>query len=96
MNITLHELQDERQRLTKDFDELKNKIQKVEVDLGAMKGNLNAINGAVQFATNLMHVNRDEVLPVALYTEDEPALVSPAYKTFEVIDEEELLPEFED
>jgi type I restriction enzyme S subunit len=31
-----------------------------------------------QFATNLMHVNRDEVLPVALYTDDEPALVSPA------------------
>jgi type I restriction enzyme S subunit len=33
------------------------------------------------FATNLMHVNRDEVLPIALYTDDEPALVSPAYKT---------------
>lgn len=47
-----------------------------------------------QFATNLMHVNRDEVLPVALYAEDEPALVSPAYITFEVIDENELLPEF--
>lgn len=47
-----------------------------------------------QFATNLMHVNRDEVLPVALYIEDEPALVSPAYITFEVIDENELLPEF--
>lgn len=47
-----------------------------------------------QFATNLMHVNRDEVLPVALYTDDEPALVSPAYKTFEVIDENELLPEY--
>src|SRR5680860_155125 len=47
-----------------------------------------------QFATNLMHVNRDEVLPVALYTSDEPALVSPAYITFEVIDENELLPEF--
>ncbi len=47
-----------------------------------------------QFATNLMHVNRDEVLPVALYTDDEPALVSPAYVTFEVIDESELLPEF--
>ena len=47
-----------------------------------------------QFATNLMHVNRDEVLPVALFTEDEPALVSPAYITFEVIDENELLPEF--
>jgi tRNA-binding EMAP/Myf-like protein len=64
MNITLHELQDERQRLTKDFDELKNKIQKVEVDLGAMKGNLNAINGAVQFATNLINMatNKEVVL----------------------------------
>lgn len=47
-----------------------------------------------QFATNLMHVNRDEVLPVALYTDDEPAIVSPAYITFEIIDESELLPEF--
>lgn len=47
-----------------------------------------------QFATNLMHVNRDEVLPVSLYTFDEPALVSPAYSTFEVIDENVLLPEF--
>ena len=47
-----------------------------------------------QFATKLMHVNRDEVLPVALYTDEKPALVSPAYKTFEVIDENELLPEF--
>jgi type I restriction enzyme S subunit len=47
-----------------------------------------------QFATNLMHVNRDEVLPVALYTNEEPALISPAYITFEVIDDSELLPEF--
>ncbi len=47
-----------------------------------------------QFATNLMHVNRDEVLPVALYTDEKLALVSPAYKTFEVIDVNELLPEF--
>jgi len=47
-----------------------------------------------QFATNLMHVNRDEVLPVALYSGEQPALISPAYKTFEVIDEAELLPEF--
>ncbi len=47
-----------------------------------------------QFATNLMHVNRDEVLPVALYTDDNPALISPAYIIFEVLDETELLPEF--
>ncbi len=47
-----------------------------------------------QFATNIMHVNRDEILPVALYQNDEPAIVSPAYMTFEVKDENELLPEF--
>ena len=32
-----------------------------------------------KFACNPMHVGRDERLPVALYTEDEPAIVSPAY-----------------
>lgn len=47
-----------------------------------------------QFATNIMHVNRDEILPVALYRNEEPAIVSPAYMTFEVINENELLPEF--
>jgi type I restriction enzyme S subunit len=47
-----------------------------------------------QFATNLMHVNRDEVLPVALYQSAEPAIVSPAYITFEVKDDSELLPEY--
>ncbi len=47
-----------------------------------------------QFATNIMHVNRDEILPVALFQNVEPAIVSPAYMTFEVIDENELLPEF--
>ena len=47
-----------------------------------------------QFATNIMHVNRDEILPVGLYENDEPAIVSPAYMTFEVNDENELMPEF--
>jgi type I restriction enzyme S subunit len=41
-----------------------------------------------------MHVDRDEVLPVALYQNSELAIVSPAYMTFEVIDENILLPEF--
>jgi type I restriction enzyme S subunit len=47
-----------------------------------------------QFATNIMHVNRDEILPVALYQNEEPAIVSPAYMTFEVKDENILLSEF--
>lgn len=47
-----------------------------------------------RFACNLMHVNRDEVLPVALYTEYTPAIISPAYPMFEVNDNKELLPDY--
>ena len=39
-----------------------------------------------KFACNPMHVGRDERLPVALYDEEEPAIVSPAYFMFEIID----------
>lgn len=46
------------------------------------------------FACNIMHVGRDERLPIALYQEEEPAIVSPAYKTFEVLDQNEILPEY--
>ena len=34
------------------------------------------------FACNIMHVGRDEKLPIALYKSKIPALVSPAYKVF--------------
>lgn len=39
-----------------------------------------------KFACNPMHVGRDERLPVALYDEEKPTIVSPAYFMFEVID----------
>ena len=39
-----------------------------------------------KFSCNPMHVGRDERLPVALYDEEEPAIVSPAYFMFEIID----------
>ena len=47
-----------------------------------------------RFACNPMHVGRDKVLPVALYTKETPAIVSPAYFTFEVINDQEVLPEY--
>ena len=40
-----------------------------------------------KFACNPMHVGRDERLPVALYEDETPALVSPAYYMFQIIDE---------
>jgi len=47
-----------------------------------------------QFAMNLMHVGRDEKLPISFYTEDDPAILSPAYLIFEVLDKKILLPEY--
>ena len=47
-----------------------------------------------RFACNPMHVGRDGRLPVARYTNDVPAIVSPAYFMFEVVDESIIEPEF--
>lgn len=46
-----------------------------------------------QFACNIMHVGRDEQIPIALYIEDTPAIISPAYLVF-VVKNDRLLPEF--
>jgi type I restriction enzyme, S subunit len=45
------------------------------------------------FACNVMHVGRDERIPIAFYTDDEPAIISPAYFMFTIVGDE-LLPEF--
>ena len=47
-----------------------------------------------QFACNLMHVGRDECFPIALHRDVKPIIVSPAYFSFEVKDESEILSEF--
>ena len=47
-----------------------------------------------QFACNLMHVGRDEKIPMAMLTVDNPIIVSPAYFVFEITKTEELLPEY--
>lgn len=47
-----------------------------------------------KFACNPMHVGRDERLPVALYADDDPAIVSPAYFMFEIIDKSVLDSEY--
>ena len=45
------------------------------------------------FACNVMHVGRDERIPIAFYIDDEPSIISPAYVMF-AIKGDELLPEF--
>ena len=48
----------------------------------------------MQFACNLMHVGRDEKIPMAMHVEDNPIIVSPAYFVFEVVEPNVLLPEY--
>ena len=45
-----------------------------------------------QFACSLMQVSRDHRIPIAMYEDDAPAIMSPAYVMFEVSRPEELLP----
>ncbi|MBI9040212.1 restriction endonuclease subunit S [Lutibacter sp.] len=47
-----------------------------------------------QFAYSAMQVGRDETIRLALYTENEPAIISPAYLVIESKDENELLSEY--
>ncbi len=63
--------------------------------------NLNGVDMSVykvlrneQLACKLMSVGRDEKLPVDLYKDNQPALVSSAYYVFEPKDKEVLLPEY--
>ena len=47
-----------------------------------------------QFAYSSMQTGRDETIRIALYKFDEPAIISPAYSVFEIIDQNQLLPDF--
>lgn len=47
-----------------------------------------------QFAYSAMQVGRDETIRLALYSEEKPAIISPAYLVIEVKDKKEFLPEY--
>ena len=64
MAIDLATLQEEKVLLQKDFEEMTKNIRKVEVDLGQMKANLNAINGAIQQVNKLIGMAGGEANPV--------------------------------
>ena len=89
---------DERNRSSEVSDLLGININKSYIPTVANMTDLDLTNYKIvrknRFACNIMHVGRDERLPVSLYTQDIPALVSPAYTVFESIDEEDILPEY--
>ena len=48
------------------------------------------------FAVSLMQVSRDQRIPVAIQTEYDAAIMSPAYPIFRVKNEKEIIPEYLD
>lgn len=47
-----------------------------------------------QFACSIMQVRRDKKMPLALFADEEPAIISQAYPVFEITNGAELLPEY--
>jgi phage shock protein A len=64
MDINLEQLASEKQGLQKDFETLGKNVKQVEVDLGQMKANLNAINGAIQQVNKLIGMAGGDINPV--------------------------------
>ena len=61
MAIQTSDLQAERELLVKDFEALSERIKKVEIELAQMKGNLNAVHGAVQQIDKLITKSEEAV-----------------------------------
>ena len=61
----------------------------IGTDLSAYK-----LVGDMQFACNLMHVGRDEKIPMAMHKGEQPIIVSPAYFVFENSKPNELLSDY--
>ncbi|MEY3810742.1 MAG: hypothetical protein RL221_1068 [Pseudomonadota bacterium] len=59
MTIDEQTLSTERLLLKKDFDNLSDKIKQFELDLGQMRGNLNALHGAIQQTDKLIKLCKE-------------------------------------
>jgi predicted nuclease with TOPRIM domain len=53
MSISKEQLIEERNKLQSEFDTVRKEIMQIETQVGQMRSNLNAINGAIQ-QTNKM------------------------------------------
>ena len=59
MTIDEQTLSTERLLLKKEFDTLSDKIRQFELDLGQMRGNLNALHGAIQQTDKLIKLCKE-------------------------------------
>jgi hypothetical protein len=59
MAIDEQTLNTERLLLKKEFETLSDKIRQFELDLGQMRGNLNALHGAIQQTDKLIKMSKE-------------------------------------
>ena len=74
MAIDEKTLLEERKVLEEDFNTTKDRIVKVEKDLGNMKSNLNAVYGAIQQVDKLIALSKDTGDKKEMPAEKEKAL----------------------
>ena len=60
MSITKEQLIEERTKLQTEFDTVRREMGQLEVQLGQMKSNLNALNGAIQQTNKLIGMFEEE------------------------------------
>ena len=60
MSISTNDLMAEREVLQKDFAALSSRIKQVDVELAQMKGNLNAVHGAIQQVDKLIKLSEKD------------------------------------
>jgi len=60
MTISIEQLNEEKQLLQADFDKMNSQINKITNDMGQMKANLNAINGAIQQVNKLIEMSTEK------------------------------------
>jgi len=64
MAIQTTDLTAEKELLVKDFDALSQRIKQVDAELAQMKGNLNAVHGAIQQVDKLIALSeQDKSMP---------------------------------
>jgi len=67
----LEELEEEKEKLTDDFNDMKKNIVKVETELMHMKNNLNALAGAIQQTNKLIESAKKQEYDTEKYEEKE-------------------------
>ena len=60
MSISKEQLIEERTKLQTEFDTVRREMAQAEVQLGQMKSNLNALNGAIQQTSKLIGMFEEE------------------------------------